>query len=62
MLFNTDGRPVAVVEAKREGIDPLAAKEQARAYAESLNVAGGVFEQNGLLCSVSGVRELSTLS
>ena len=30
VLLNTDGRPVAVVEAKKEGIDPLSAKEQAR--------------------------------
>lgn len=30
VLINTDGRPVAVVEAKRESIDPLSAKEQAR--------------------------------
>ena len=35
VLLNTDGRAVAVVEAKRESIDPLTAKEQARAYAES---------------------------
>jgi len=33
VLLNTDGRPAAVVEAKRERIDPLSAKEQARAYA-----------------------------
>jgi type I restriction enzyme R subunit len=35
VLQNTDGRPVAVVEAKRESIDPLTAKEQARTYAET---------------------------
>ena len=39
MLLNTDGRPVAVVEAKKEGIEPLAAKEQARAYALGLGVS-----------------------
>lgn len=30
MLLNDDGKPVAVVEAKKENIDPLTAKEQAR--------------------------------
>jgi type I restriction enzyme, R subunit len=30
VLLNTDGRAVAVVEAKRESIDPLTAKQQAR--------------------------------
>lgn len=48
LLLNTDGRPVAVVEAKREGIDPLSAKEQARAYAESLGVSH-IFLSNGLV-------------
>jgi type I restriction enzyme R subunit len=48
VLLNTDGRPVAVVEAKKEGIDPLAAKEQARAYAESLGVSH-IFLTNGLV-------------
>jgi len=36
LLLNTDQRPAAVLEAKREGIDPLTAKEQARKYAEGL--------------------------
>ena len=48
VLLNTDGRAVAVVEAKRESIDPLTAKEQARAYAESLN-ASHIFLSNGLV-------------
>src|SRR5260370_2220609 len=48
VLLNTDGRAVAVVEAKRERIDPLTAKEQARAYAESLN-ASHIFLSNGLV-------------
>ncbi|MCX7046663.1 MAG: DEAD/DEAH box helicase family protein [Candidatus Sumerlaeota bacterium] len=47
VLQNTDGRAVAVVEAKRESIEPLTAKEQARAYAESLGVAH-IFLSNGL--------------
>ncbi len=48
VLLDTDGRAVAVVEAKRESIDPLTAKEQARAYAENLN-ASHIFLSNGLV-------------
>jgi type I restriction enzyme R subunit len=48
VLQNTDERPVAVVEAKRESIDPLTAKEQARTYAESLGVSH-IFLSNGLV-------------
>lgn len=48
VLLDTDGRSVAVVEAKRESIDPLTAKEQARAYAEHLKVAH-IFLSNGLV-------------
>jgi type I restriction enzyme, R subunit len=39
---------VAVLEAKREGIDPLTAKEQARKYAEGLGVSH-IFLSNGLV-------------
>jgi type I restriction enzyme R subunit len=48
VLLNNDGRAVAVVEAKRESIDPLSAKEQARAYAEGLGVSH-IFLSNGLV-------------
>lgn len=48
VLLNVDGRPVAIMEAKREGIDPLTAKEQARAYAERLGVSH-IFLSNGLV-------------
>ncbi len=48
LLLNSDQRPVAVVEAKRESIDPLTAKEQAREYAQSLGVRH-VFLSNGLV-------------
>jgi len=48
VLLNTDQRPVAVVEAKREKIDPLSAKEQARSYAEKLGVSH-IFLSNGLV-------------
>lgn len=36
LLLDTDGRPLVVVEAKRESIDPLSAKEQARNYARNV--------------------------
>lgn len=48
VLLNTDQRPVAVVEAKEEGIDPLTAKDQARSYAEGLGVSH-IFLSNGLV-------------
>ena len=48
VLLNTDDSPVAVTEAKREGIDPLTGKEQARGYAESLGVSH-IFLSNGLV-------------
>lgn len=48
VLLNTDGRPVAVVEAKKESIDPLTAKEQARTYAAGLG-ASHIFLSNGLV-------------
>lgn len=35
LLLDKDGRPLVVVEAKRESIDPLFAKEQARNYART---------------------------
>ncbi len=36
LLLDSDKRPLVVVEAKRESIDPLAAKEQARNYARNV--------------------------
>ena len=46
LLLNTDKRPLALVEAKRESINPLDAKEQAREYARSLNIRY-IFLSNG---------------
>ncbi len=37
LLLDKDGRPLVVVEAKRESVDPLSAKEQARNYARNVN-------------------------
>ncbi len=48
LLLDTSGRPVAVVEAKSEKINPLVAKEQARDYALNLRVRY-VFLSNGLV-------------
>lgn len=38
VLYDNNHRPIAVLEAKRESIAPLSAKEQARDYANSLHV------------------------
>ncbi|MCX6741397.1 MAG: DEAD/DEAH box helicase family protein, partial [Candidatus Parcubacteria bacterium] len=46
ILKDSRGRAIAVIEAKRFSIDPAAAKQQALAYAESIN-AGFVFLSNG---------------
>ena len=35
LLLDQDGKALVVVEAKRESVDPLSAKEQARNYARS---------------------------
>lgn len=48
VLLDAESRPVAVLEAKRESVDPLTAKEQARDYAQSLGVAH-IFLSNGLV-------------
>lgn len=37
LLLDSKGRPLLVVEAKKESINPLSAKEQARKYARSQN-------------------------
>jgi type I restriction enzyme R subunit len=36
LLLDQDGRPLVVLEAKKESIDPLSAKEQARNYARNV--------------------------
>jgi len=37
LLLDKDGRALVVVEAKKESIEPLSAKEQARTYARNVN-------------------------
>lgn len=48
LLLDVDGRPLVVVEAKKESVDPLSAKEQARNYARNVN-ARFVILSNGNL-------------
>ena len=36
VLFGTDGKPLAVVEAKRTSVDPNVGKHQAELYADAL--------------------------
>lgn len=38
LLLDTDEKPICVLEAKREDLHPLVAKEQARKYAKAANV------------------------
>ncbi len=47
LLLDNNQKPVAVLEAKREGIAPLSAKEQARNYANGMHVRY-VILSNGL--------------
>lgn len=46
VLFGLNGRPLAVVEAKRDGIDPYRARRQALAYARAIG-APFIFLSNG---------------
>ena len=45
-LCDRSGRPMAAIEAKRASIDPIAAQDQGRHYAEQLGVPF-VFPSNG---------------
>ncbi len=46
LLVNDQNRPIALVEAKRENIDPLDAKQQAREYARAQHIRH-IFLSNG---------------
>lgn len=46
VLFSASGSPLAVVEAKKSGIDPYSARDQALVYAKSIG-APFVFLSNG---------------
>ena len=54
VLLNTDDRPVAVAEAKREGIDPLTAKELARDYANSTGLESYILDGEVRQCLEKG--------
>jgi type I restriction enzyme R subunit len=51
VLWSTNGKPLAVVEAKRTKVDPRAGREQARQYADALEANFGqrplIFYTNG---------------
>ena len=42
VLFGDDGKPLAVIEAKRSSVDPHAGEQQARLYADCLEAEYGV--------------------
>lgn len=42
VLFGDDGKPLAVIEAKRTSVDPIAGNQQAKLYAEALEKRYGV--------------------
>jgi type I restriction enzyme R subunit len=46
ILYSIDGRPLAIIEAKRAAIDPYRAKQQALAYARAVG-APFIFLSNG---------------
>ena len=52
VMYGEDGKPVAVLEAKKTALDPRAGLEQARLYADQLAAATGqrpvIFTSNGL--------------
>lgn len=56
LLFDKDGRPLIVLEAKSEGKNPLAAKEQARRYAREQN-ARFIILSNGNIHYIWGLKQ-----
>lgn len=48
LLLDKDGRPLVVVEAKKESIDPLSAKEQARNYARTVNARFAILSNGNI--------------
>jgi len=49
LLLDKDGRALVVVEAKKESIDPLSAKEQARNYARNINARFIILSNGNIL-------------
>ena len=56
LMRGKDGHPLAVLEAKRESIHPLSAKEQARDYANSVN-ARYIILSNGKMHYLWDIKE-----
>ncbi|MAN03884.1 MAG: restriction endonuclease subunit R [Owenweeksia sp.] len=48
LLLDSDNKPICVLEAKKEALHPLVAKEQARKYAQSVN-APYIILSNGIV-------------
>jgi type I restriction enzyme R subunit len=59
LLLDQDKKPLVVVEAKRESIDPLSAKEQARNYARNIG-ARFIILSNGNI-HFFGIQNMETL-
>ena len=53
LLLDDKGFPLVVLEAKREGKNPLDAKEQVRKYAKSINVRMSYSPMG--ICTISGI-------
>ena len=60
LLTDNHGKAVCVLEAKKESLHPLAAKEQARKYAKTVE-ARFVILSNGIVQRAGGVRVLPRL-
>ncbi|MFO0508331.1 MAG: DEAD/DEAH box helicase family protein, partial [bacterium] len=56
LLVDNSGKPICVLEAKKESIHPLAAKEQARKYAKTVE-ANYVILSNGIVHYLWDVRK-----
>ncbi len=56
LLVDNSGKPICVLEAKKESIHPLAAKEQARKYAKSVE-ANYVILSNGIVHYLWDIRK-----
>lgn len=57
LLLDKDGRPLVVLEAKKESIEPLSAKEQARNYARNVGARFVILVQVGseqILAEIKG--------
>lgn len=56
LLLDSNGKPVCVLEAKKESIHPLTAKQQARKYAQSVD-ANFIILSNGIVHYLWDIRK-----